>query len=257
MDIKTQERLKENSVQVCYKMFQDRGYHNIEIIATKTNKFIIGFYEKEFKYDSHITDKKKFMLAMFSVFNDKKLKDESIIELYADFVTEIFTNHNKRFPQINLLKKNEQQTSINNFIFDVSLFYIYNKQKSGKTDIIYKNEFENENKQNIYFFDMRKWSHNPIEHELQPEFTLYKKKYNYCLTCEKNKSIEEQPCQNSDHDFLPCSFKRTNLPEMCINDPVAKYYNSSIHDIFMIKRKDENIGFRNVTQRQINLHKDG
>ncbi len=73
---------------------------------------------------------------------------------------------------------------------------------------------------NIEFFLYKNLIFNITKHILQPKFRIME-------TEEINFILKSLNCYLS------------NLPKISINDPISRYYNAKIKDVFEIKRKDE------------------
>ena len=89
------------------------------------------------------------------------------------------------------------------------------------------------------YFSMNRLIVNPIKHYLQPKYVLHREnsvKYKEIMEIYRAKPI--------------------NFTKFCYDDPVVKYYDGQVNDIFEIVYKSGDVQYRIVQNKNINLYQD-
>lgn len=89
------------------------------------------------------------------------------------------------------------------------------------------------------YFSMNRLIVNPITHYLQPKYVLHRE-------------------NSAEYDNIMEIYraKPVNFTKFCYDDPVVKYYDGQVNDIFEIVYKTGDVQYRIVQHKNINLYQD-
>ena len=213
--------------KILLKMFKDRGYENVDALKNELDiKKIESFIDQ-------IDD------SGLDIYNTK-VKDLQGKEIYVKFVNKNITNlteyTNINLPLFSKGKKSKDKEKIHRI-------YIYYEDKkttsSGnkkKTYGRYLSKYVDImlERSDVEFINIEKLNADPVYHNLQPIFKLYRKSFD----ANKIKEIYES--------YSTLEAGKSHFPTMNFDDVVNLYYAGRPDDLFEIDRNNT-IYYRTVT----------
>ncbi len=157
--------------------------------------------------------------TIHEMLNDRQYLNIKQFDNDSDIIFECFDTNNNKILIINNETKIgiKEIQRIQNKIKHLNIFHSIIITEKDLTPQAKKNI---DKEINIEFFLYKNLIFNITKHILQPKFRIMEiDEINFILKS------------------LNCSL--SNLPKISVNDPISRYYNAKIKDVFEIKRKDE------------------